>query len=176
MGLQIRDDRQMKALTGLSQAQFDQLLPIFSDVYQTTQQKSYEDGVKSGRRRRQPGGGVKGKLPTMAEKLQFVLYYYKTYPTFDVLGQQFAMARSKANENLHKLSPILYDTLIHLELMPYREFATPEELKAALHGVDRLLIDATERAYQRSTDDAKQREHYSGKKTAYPEEHGHGSP
>ena len=68
MGLQIRDDRQMKALTGLSQAQFDSLLPIFSDVYQTTQQKSYEDGVKFGTRRRQPGGGVKGKLPTMAEK------------------------------------------------------------------------------------------------------------
>ena len=76
MGLQIRDDRQMKALTGLSQAQFDHLLPIFSDIYQTTQQKTYEDGVKSGTRRRQPGGGVKGKLPTMADKLQFVLYYY----------------------------------------------------------------------------------------------------
>ena len=38
----------------------------------------------------------------MAKKLQFVLYYYKTYPTFDVLGMQFAMARSKAHENLHK--------------------------------------------------------------------------
>ena len=176
MGLHIRDDRQMKALTGLSQAQFDSLLPIFSDVYQTTQQKSYEDGVKSGTRRRQPGGGVKGKLPTMAEKLPFVLYDYKTYPPFDVLGQQFAMARSKANENLHKLSPMLYDTLVHLELMPWREFATPEALKAALHGVDRLRIDATERADHRATDEAKQREHSSGKKTAYPEEHGHGSP
>jgi hypothetical protein len=33
-----------------------------------------------------------------------------------------------------------------------------------LHGMDHLLIDATERAYHRSTDDAKQREHYSGKK------------
>ena len=31
-------------------------------------------------------------------------------------------------------SPILYDTLVHLELMPYRELATPEELKAALQG------------------------------------------
>ena len=86
------------------------------------------------------------------------------------------MARSKANENLHKLSPMLYDTLIQLALMPWREFATPEALKAAWHGVDRLLIDATERAYHRSTDEAKQREHDSGKKTAYPEEHGHGSP
>jgi hypothetical protein len=74
------------------------------------------------------------------------------------------MAWSKAHENLHKLSPILDDTLVHLDLMPSRELTTPEELKAALQGVDRLLIDATERAYHRSTDDAKQREHSSGKK------------
>ena len=146
MGIQVRDERQMKALTGLSQAQFDPLLSVFSDVYQTTQQKTYEEGVASGTRRRKPGGGSKGKLPTMTEKLEFVLYYYKTYPTFDVLGTQFAMARSKAHEHLHKLSPILYDTLVHLDLMPYRELTTPEELTAALQGEERLLIDATERA------------------------------
>src|SRR5712692_11262678 len=168
MGLQIRDERQMKALTGLSQAQFDSLLPVFSAIYRATQQQTYEEEIQSGTRRRRLGGGSKGKLPTMVEKLQFVLYYYKTYPTFDVLGTQFAMARSRAHENLHKLSPILYDTLVHLELMPYRELATPEELTAALQGVDRLLIDATERAYHRSTDDATQREHYSGKKNSIP--------
>jgi len=44
MGLQIRDDRQMKALTGLSQAQFDHLLPVFSDMYQGSQQKTYAKG------------------------------------------------------------------------------------------------------------------------------------
>ena len=173
MGLQIRDDRQMKALTGLSQAQFDHLLSVFRDIYQATQHKTYAEGVASGTRRRHPGGGSKGKLPTMAEKLQFVLYYYKTYPTFDVLGTQFEMARARAHENLHKLAPILYDTLVHLDLMPSRVLTTPEELKAALQGGDRLLIDATERAYHRSQDDAKQREHYSGKKTAYAEKHGH---
>ena len=176
MGLQIRDERQMKALTGLSQAQFNHLLPVFSDIYQATQQKTYDKGIESGTRRRKPGGGGKGKLPTLADKLLFVLYYYKTYPTFDVLGTQFAMARSKAHENLHKLSPLLYDTLVSLDLMPYREFATPEALQAALQGVDHLLIDATERAYHRSQDDAKQREHYSGKKTAYVEKHGHVPP
>ena len=173
MGLQIRDERQMKALTGLSQAQFNHLLPVFSDLYQATQQKTYEKGLESGTRRRKPGGGCKGKLPTMADKLLFVLYYYKTSPTCDVLGTQFEVARSKANENLHKLSPLLYDTLVHLELMPYRELATPEDLKAALHGMARLLLDATERAYHRSTDEAKQRAHYSGKTTAYAEAYGH---
>ena len=74
------------------------------------------------------------------------------------------MVRSKANENLHKLSPILYDTLVYLDLMPYRELRTPEALKAALQGVEQVIIDATERAYRRSQDDVKQREYYSGKK------------
>jgi hypothetical protein len=170
------DDRQMKALTGLSQAQFDHLLPLFSDISQATQQKAYEDGVKAGTRRRQPGGGAQGTLPTMADKVQCVLYYDKTYPPFDGLGQQCEMARSKANENRHQLSPILYDTLVHLDLMPYRALSTPEDVKAAWQGGDRLLIEATERAYPRSTDHATQREHDSGKKTASAEAHGHGFP
>ena len=68
MGLQIRDDRQMKALTGLSQAQCDHLLPVFRDISRATQQQTYAEGVHSSTRRRHPGGGSKGKLPTMAEK------------------------------------------------------------------------------------------------------------
>jgi hypothetical protein len=154
----------MKALTGLSQDQCDHLLSFCGALYETTQQKTYAEGVEAGTRRRKPGGGSKGKLPTMAEKLPFVLSDYKTYPTCEVLGTHCAMARSKAHENLHKLSPILYDTLVHLDLMPSRELSTPAEVKAALQGGDRLLIDATERAYHRSHDEAKQRAHDSGKK------------
>ena len=78
------------------------------------------------------------------------------------------MGRSKANENLHKLSPILYDTLVHLDLMPHREFRTPDELKSALNGIDEIIIDATERSCRRSQDYNKQREHYSGKKKTTP--------
>jgi hypothetical protein len=140
------------------------LLVAFSHVYQETQQQRYEDGVKAGKRSRTSGAGIKGKLPTMADKLLFVLYYYKTYPTFDMLGVHFDMVRSKANENLHKLSPLLYDMLVRLDLMPYRELERPEDLREALTGVDQLLIDATERGCRRSQDDTTQREHYSGKK------------
>ena len=77
------------------------------------------------------------------------------------------MARSKANKNLHKLSPILHTTLVHLGMMPHREFKTPAELKAALDGIDQVIIDATERAYRRSQDNATQHEHYSGKKRGH---------
>src|SRR2546425_2415409 len=142
----------------------DHLLPVFSEVYRENQQQKYAAGAASGVRTRKPGGGAKGKLLTMVDKLLFVLYYDKTSPTFDVLGTQFAMVRSKAHENLHKLSPVLHKTLVRLERMPHRECKTPDEFKAALQGADRLIIDDTERAYRRSQDDAKQREHSSGKK------------
>jgi hypothetical protein len=41
------------------------------------------------------------------------------------------MGRSKANENLHKLSPMLYETLVQLDLMPYRDLDSPETLRKA---------------------------------------------
>jgi len=52
----------------LSQAQFDHLLYVFSETYRATQQKPYEEGVAAGTRRRHPGGGSTGKLPTMVEQ------------------------------------------------------------------------------------------------------------
>lgn len=164
--LDIRDDRHMRSLTGLSISQFETLLETFNAVYQELRQQAYESARAAGTRQRQPGGGAKGKLPTRGDKLLFVLYYYKVYPTFDVLGTQFKMARSKAHTNLYKLSTVLYATLVRLELLPYREFKTPEELKTALHGSEQVIIDATERVYRRPQDDATQRAHYSGKKNA----------
>ena len=165
MVIKIRDERHMQALTGLSQTQFDRLLIACKLAYQEYQWHLYEQGLAAGKRKCKPDGGSKGKLPTIADKLLFVLYYYKVYPTFDTLGTQLAMVRSKANEHLHKLSPILYAALVQLEMMPKREFKSPEELKAILVGIDQVLIDVTERTYRRSTDNQTQREHYSGKKS-----------
>ena len=73
MGIQGRDERPMKAFTGLSQVQFDDLLPVFSDIDGATQQTHYEEGGASGTRRRKPGGGTQGQRPTMTEKLLGVL-------------------------------------------------------------------------------------------------------
>ena len=160
----IRDDRQMRALTGVSQERFTQLLPVFSRVYHQERYKAYEKGVAEGTRQRKPGGGQKGNLPEMADKLAFILHYYKTYPTFDVLGHRFGLARSKANEQVHQLSPILHQTLLEMGHLPHREFESVEAFKAALGDLDQVIIDVTERPHQRPQDNEQQRELYSGKK------------
>lgn len=170
----IRDDRQMRALTGLSFGEFERLLPIFSAVYQAYRQTRYEQALLTGKRQRKPGGGRKSKLPSMADKLLFVLYYFKDYPTFDVLGAKFDLARSKAHERLHELSPLLHESLVQLAMMPAREFQTVEALMQAVEGIDQIIIDATERAYRRPQDVQQQQDHYSGKKTTYAEKYGHG--
>ena len=164
----IRDDRQMRALTGMSQEKFDQLLPTFSQVYEQERYKAYEKGLRAGTRKRKPGGGQKGKLPEMEDKLYFILTYYKTYPTFDVLGARFGLARSKANEQVHHLSPILHQTLVEMGHLPKREFKSVADFKATLGDLGQILIDVTERPHQRPKDQEQQQELYSGKKNDIP--------
>ncbi|NEP84482.1 MAG: transposase family protein [Okeania sp. SIO3B3] len=163
----VRDERQMKAMTGVSQEKFAELLPVFSRVYQQAQHQAYEAGVAKGTRQRKVGGGQKGKLPKMADKLFFILTYYKTYPTFDVLSHRFGLARSKAPAHVHQLSPILQQTLQDLGHLPHRAFESVEAFKAALGDVEQILIDVTERPHHRPQDDEPQRELYSGKKTTH---------
>ena len=164
MSITIRDDRHLRALTGVTQKQFDLLPETFTLIFETLRQRAYQEGISGGTRKRRPGGGRKGALPSMREKLLFVLCYFKVYPTFDVLGTQFNMSRSKADENLYRLCPVLYESLVYLKVMPHREFGTPDDLMKALNGVDTILTDVTERNYRRPKDDSVQPEYYSGKK------------
>jgi len=160
----IRDDRQMRALTGVSLRKFAELLPTFSKTYQQQQHKAYEAGLAQGTRKRKPGGGQKGKLPQMEDKLYFILSYYKTYPTFDELGVRFDLSRSKANEWVHRLSPVLQQTLQVLGHLPQREFESVAAFRQALGEIGELLLDVTERPHQRPGDEQEQQELYSGKK------------
>lgn len=94
----MQNERQFRALTGTSRQEFQQLLPVFPESYHELRQEAYEQ-VKA-TRHRQPGGGQKGKLKPMELKLFFILYYWKVYPTYDVLGVQFGLDRSKACTNV----------------------------------------------------------------------------
>ena len=172
MGPEIRDDRQMRALTGVPQERFEELEAAFAEALADAKQRNYQRQVESGKRQRKPGGGQKGKLPTVREKLIFVLYYLKVYPTFDVLGAQFGMVRSKACENLHVLYPILSQALVKMGVAPHRKFETVAEFRAACQDIETLLIDATERPHRRPADNEEQADLYSGKKESHHQEHG----
>ena len=124
-------------------------------------------GVKQGKRERKPGGGRAGNLRSVTEKLFFVLFYFKCYPTFDILGLLFDLNRSNACRNVQKLTPILEKVLDKKMVLPNRKISTLEELFEIFPDVKGLFIDGTERPIQRPKDRAKQKENYSGKKKAH---------
>lgn len=79
MELQTRP-KVLLTFTGLTQAEFETLLPAFANVwrqYRHQQQAQTE-------RRRTAGGGRKAVLNTGADRLLFILFYLKTYPLQEV--------------------------------------------------------------------------------------------
>jgi len=168
--MKIRDERQMKALTGLSSKKFEQLLVEFEKSYHEQEQRTYEAGLAEGSRQRKPGGGQKGKLPQMSDKLGFILRYMKTYTTYAELAEIYDLARSSAHDNVKQLSSILQETLERLGMLPQRTFDSVEAFQEFCSQLDleQLLIDVTERPYRRSQDNQVQKEYYSGKKNGIP--------
>jgi len=160
----LNDDRLMKAMTGLSKPEFNKLTESFGDESQNEARVRYETGVEQGNRERKPGGGRIGNLGSYATKLFFTLFYFKCYPTFDILGLLFDLDRSNANRNIHKFTSILEKALGREMVLPERKISTMEELLEVFPGVRDLLIDGTERPIQRPKDNEKQKENYSGKK------------
>jgi len=106
-----KSDRTMRATTGLSVSEFDELALKFAQAIEVERWNRYERGVEEGNGERRPGGGRRGNLRTSIEKLFFILFYFKCYPTFDLLGLVFDLNRSNACYNVQKLTPILENTL-----------------------------------------------------------------
>ena len=119
--------------------------------------------VQGKERRREYGAGGKPALATMEDQLLFVLLYFRTYPTQDLLGVLFGQTQPWANKWVHRMTPILRAALGYEMQLPARPACTMEELVARCPGLE-FIIDATERPIVRPHEEPRQREHYSGKK------------
>lgn len=156
----IKNERQLRAATGLSSKQFSLLVVIFAQYLEESKLEKYKG------KNRKIGSGKKGDLETADEKLLFMLFYLKCYPTFDVLGFTFGISGDAAHRYVYSLFDVLVKTLNHFGVLPHTEFKSPEELQTAFTEYETLLIDATERIVQRPQDFELQKETYSGKKNS----------
>ena len=158
----IRNERQFRACTGLPQKEFDLLLSEFTQCLELAQQQRYK---KHGQQRqRKPGGGRKSTLSTPELKLFFILFYLKTYPTFDVLGCLFDLSPAKAQENVIQLLPLLKQAEKRLQVLPHRHFQPTSNNNQDTEIIQKIIIDATERPRSRPRHARKQKRYYSGKK------------
>ena len=153
--------RLVKCLTGLSLEGFKALLAAFKVAYEVA--LAQRDEQRPSPRQRERGAGQKGALPDIADKLVFILFYFRQYPVQAVHGFLFGMGQPQANEWIQRLSPVLKVALGYDLQLPAR---APRDIKAVLETCPGLefIIDGTERAIRRPKDKEHQKLNYSGKK------------
>jgi hypothetical protein len=150
-----------KATTGLTIAEFKDLIPDFSYYYK-------EHGAKRKKiRQRKVGGGRNSKIETIEEKLFYILWYMKTYPTFDVASFWIGFARSNACTWMHELLPVLELTMKRRFVLPERKISDPEEFLRLFPETKEIFVDGVERLKQRPKSKKAQQKAYSGKKKAH---------
>ena len=152
--------RVLRAFTSLDPEEFNTLLIPFAQAWKAYVTEQYRQ--KTARKRRS-GGGRKPRLVTIEDKLLFILFYFKVYPLQEVIAFCFGMSQGRANEWIHKLSPILESALGEAHCLPERDPQSLEQVLALCASVD-FMIDGTERPVSRPTAPIEQKDQYSGKK------------
>ena len=155
-----KNARAMKALTGMSGEEFHNLVPDF-------ERELYRHQASRLNRQRKPGGGQTGRLPTAQDKLFFILFYIKTYPTFDVLAFFFDKPRGRSCEAMHIYLSILEKALGKKMKLPERRINSVEEFMEKFPEVKDVFVDGTERRMQRPQKPKRNRRYYSGKKKSH---------
>ncbi len=162
----IRDKpRLFKSFFGVTVAEFDtlyaQLLPVCSQL----------ELQRLGQRQRQRaiGGGRTYGL-SLRDRLLMTLMWLKLYVNNDVLGYFFGVDAATVSRNVRNILPALRVLgAATLGWPPPPQRGETKNLAQALQAYPDLLaiVDATEQRVRRSSDNATQREHYSGKKKCH---------
>src|ERR671925_371924 len=108
----------LRAMTGLTEPEFSALLPHFERALAAYLQNRTIDGQPRTSRRYSSYDNC--PLPTIADKLLFILTYLKQNPIQEVQGQLFGMSQSNTNKWIHLLHIVLNQALAHQELLPAR--------------------------------------------------------
>jgi len=151
--------RRFLSMTGYTVEEFDALLPSFKFCFeQQMQTHTLENQPRTHRRytsyRNSP-------LPTIQDKLLFILVYLKQATTQEVHAILFAMSQPKANQWIHLLLPLLEEALALQGELPPR---TPEAQSLSEELEQFFFHDGTERPINRPKDSGSQKTYYSGKK------------
>lgn len=151
----LRNPRLVRAILGVSAKEFESLLATFTQVWR--------EAAENKKRERAVGGGRIGKIKSPRNKLFFILWYLKVYPTFDVAAYVFGSSKTKTNVWVKNILPLLERTLGRRVVLPKRRIATPEEFFASFPEMKEVMLDGLERPTIRSKKAKTQRKHYSGK-------------
>jgi hypothetical protein len=155
------------ALTGLTRAEFDALLPRFARA--EADRRAGSGRTRQGSPRRRAPGAGRPYANAAADRLLMALLWLRVYPTYEVLGFFFALHKRNAQLNVRSA----LEALDSLDDFPFDrpgedrvKLRSAAEVMAAFPQV-RHVIDAKEQRINKPQGEAAQRPYYSGKKKAH---------
>jgi hypothetical protein len=150
------------SVTSLNSVEFDYLLISFSRKWRNYYRIHNIEGKKRKAPILNPEKDTK-TLPTVAEKLFFILVYLKNYSLQEMMAASFGFSQSQASKWSKALRPLLLDALKDLKMVPTKEGHQIAQILEDL-GETKCFQDVTERLINRPLDQDVQEEFYSGKK------------
>lgn len=156
----LKTPRQWRAATGCDAHQFDQLLGVFTQAYETINGIQLPDRMLLN----PAGTGIKSET----DLLFFTLFSCKSGLTYDVLGLVCGMDAATAKRRQDEGLAVLREALRLADCLPERDFQSPADLRRYFSKRRVVLLDATEFATQRPQEKQAQKARYSGKKNATP--------
>ena len=154
----VPNSRRFLALTGYTVDEFRALLSFFIVRFQAYVTLYTLEGKP--RQNRAYSDYQNGSLPTMADKLLFILSYLKTMNLQETHGQLFGLSQSQANQWIHRLLPMANQALADCGELPARH---RDDLELDEDAAGLFFHDGTERAINRPLDPEDQTLYYSGK-------------
>jgi len=109
------------------------------------------------------GGGRKTKL-AVPDQIILTLLYLRHLNTFQLLGVQFGVSESTANDTFHYWLPILKELLPASMLEQVKKNESDYELVQEILSELELIVDSSEQVRDRPGDYEEQKAFYSGKK------------
>lgn len=158
----------LKRSTGLSQLQFQELARRVAPVWNHSEWQRLS-GLK---RQRAIGAGHPYHLKTIEEKLFCILFWYKIYPAFWLLGMLLGFDASNACKLVVRLRPMIKKAAdpqlgFYLRQMTKlkgrKKISSLDELNREFPGILDIFIDSTEQQRLRPKKNVQKR-YYSGKK------------
>ena len=131
----IKDERVMRACTGVDFARLDELALILSAYYKKAHGICYFEMIHN--------LNLKDDIIFSDYKdiVFFVLYCKKVGNTYDVLGVSFGTSGANVHHNVTKFTPILAAALAELGHSPLREISNTEDLAKLGKEGDKKIID-----------------------------------
>jgi hypothetical protein len=157
-----KNPQQAKRLLGM---EYEQLIELIQAAELLEEEKRQEK-EKTKIRLIKAGGGRRQKL-SVEEQILLTLIYLHQMPTFQMLGLQFEVSESTANDIFHNWIKILRELLPASLLEQVKKNESDWEWVEKILVEFELVVDSYEQPRERPTDNEEQKKYYSGKKKTH---------